>query len=256
MKNKVRKGLGILMILLSVCCIGFIVWYEYHKADNADVYSKVQKEAVDNKKKDIDSSDDTEQKDTYVSPIDFDSLKETNPDIYAWIEIPDTKINYPIVQSAEDDTYYLNHTIDGKSGYPGSIYTESLNAKDFSDYNTVIYGHNMKDGSMFQGLHAYEDPQYLTEHPYVYIYTPEKKLTYRIFAAVVYGNEHILNSYDFTDAYQRQLYLNSIQGSRDMKDSRDESVQVDTDSHILTLSTCIGGRPENRYIVEAVLMDE
>lgn len=256
MKNKVRKGLGILMILLSVCCIGFIVWYEYHKADNADVYSKVQKEAVDNKKKDTDSSDNTEQKDTYVSPIDFDSLKETNPDIYAWIEIPNTKINYPIVQSAEDDTYYLNHTIDGKSGYPGSIYTESLNAKDFSDYNTVIYGHNMKDGSMFQGLHAYEDPQYLTEHPYVYIYTSEKKLTYRIFAAVVYGNEHILNSYDFTDAYQRQLYLNSVLGSRNMKDSRDESVQVDTDSHILTLSTCIGGQPENRYIVEAVLTDE
>ncbi len=256
MKNKVRKGLGILMILLSVCCIGFIVWYEYHKADNADVYSKVQKEAVDNKKKDTDSSDNTEQKDTYVSPIDFDSLKETNPDIYAWIEIPDTKINYPIVQSAEDDTYYLNHTIDGKSGYPGSIYTESLNAKDFSDYNTVIYGHNMKDGSMFQGLHAYEDSQYLTEHPYVYIYTSEKKLTYRIFAAVVYGNEHILNSYDFTDAYQRQLYLNSVLGSRNMKDSRDESVQVDTDSHILTLSTCIGGQPENRYIVEAVLTDE
>lgn len=256
MKNKVRKGLGILMILLSVCCIGFIVWYEYHKADNADVYSKVQKEAVDNKKKDTDSSDNTEQKDTYVSPIDFDSLKETNPDIYAWIEIPNTKINYPIVQSAEDDTYYLNHTIDGKSGYPGSIYTESLNAKDFSDYNTVIYGHNMKDGSMFQGLHAYEDSQYLTEHPYVYIYTSEKKLTYRIFAAVVYGNEHILNSYDFTDAYQRQLYLNSVLGSRNMKDSRDESVQVDTDSHILTLSTCIGGQPENRYIVEAVLTDE
>ena len=256
MKNKVRKGLGILMILLSVCCIGFIVWYEYHKADNADVYSKVQKEAVDNKKKNTESSDNTEQKDTYVSPIDFDSLKATNPDIYAWIEIPDTKINYPIVQSAEDDTYYLNHTIDGKSGYPGSIYTESLNAKDFSDYNTVIYGHNMKDGSMFQGLHAYEDSQYLTEHPYVYIYTPEKKLTYRVFAAVVYGNEHILNSYDFTDAYQRQLYLNSVLGSRNMKDSRDESVQVDTDSHILTLSTCIGGQPENRYIVEAVLTDE
>ena len=256
MKNKVRKGLGILMILLSVCCIGFIVWYEYHKADNADVYSKVQKEAVDNKKKNTESADNTEQKDTYVSPIDFDSLKATNPDIYAWIEIPDTKINYPIVQSAEDDTYYLNHTIDGKSGYPGSIYTESLNAKDFSDYNTVIYGHNMKDGSMFQGLHAYEDSQYLTEHPYVYIYTPEKKLTYRVFAAVVYGNEHILNSYDFTDAYQRQLYLNSVLGSRNMKDSRDESVQVDTDSHILTLSTCIGGQPENRYIVEAVLTDE
>jgi len=58
--------------------------------------------------------------------------------------------------------------------YPGAIYTESLNAKDFSDYNTVVYGHNMKDGSMFQGLHAYEDSQYLEKHPYVYIHANRK----------------------------------------------------------------------------------
>ena len=66
--------------------------------------------------------------------------------------------NYPVVQGGDDDTYYLNHTIDGTEGYPGSIYTERINAKDFSDFNTVIYGHNMKDGSMFMGLHNFEDP--------------------------------------------------------------------------------------------------
>lgn len=88
-------------------------------------------------------------------------MKETNPDIYAWIEIPDTNVNYPIVQSADDDSYYLNHTIDGQEGYPGSIYTEKVNAKDFSDFNTVIYGHDMKDGSMFKDLHKFEDADFL-----------------------------------------------------------------------------------------------
>ena len=65
-------------------------------------------------------------------------------------------MNYPIVQSAYD-SYYLNHMIDGKEGYPGSIYTEKINAKTFSDFNTVIYGHDMKDGSMFKDLHKFED---------------------------------------------------------------------------------------------------
>lgn len=253
MKVKVRKGIGILMILAAIGCIGYIGWYEHKKSAGEDVYSKVQKEVENTKKKKKTYAEDREK---YVSPIDFGSLQKTNADIYAWIEIPDTQINYPIVQSESEDSYYLNHTIDGKEGYPGAIYTESLNAKDFKDFNTVVYGHNMKDGSMFRGLHEYEDEQYLKEHPYVYIYTPTGKLTYRIFAAVVYSNVHILKSYDFSDAAQRQLYLDSVLDSRDMRNSLDASVTVGTDSHILTLSTCIGGQPDNRYLVEAVRVDE
>ena len=192
----------------------------------------------------------------YISPIDFDKLKETNQDIYAWIEIPNTQINYPVVQGGDDDAYYLNHTIDGTEGYPGSIYTERINAKDFSDFNTVIYGHNMKDGSMFMGLHNFEDPQYMKEHPNVKIYTPEKELTYRIFAAVVYDDVHILEAYDFSSQEYRRLFLESVYNSRDMRNCIDESVAVDADSKILTLSTCIGGENNKRYIVEAVLVDE
>ncbi len=251
MKN-IRKVLGILMIIATAAMIAYIGWYEYQKKANEDIYTKVQKEVTDNRKKKTEDSAEKE----YVSPIDFESLQASNADIYAWIEIPGTQINYPVVQKADDDSYYLNHTIEGKEGYPGSIYTESLNAKDFSDYNTVIYGHNMKDGSMFQNLHSYEDSQFLQEHPYVYIYTPSEKITYRIFAAVVYSNAHILGNYDFSDEYQRQLYLDSVFGSRNMKNSIDESVQVGTDSKILTLSTCIAGQPDNRYIVEAVQTDE
>lgn len=246
-----RKVIGILMIILAIGLTTYIIWYEYQKKANEDIYTEVQKKVTDDEAKKKKS-----EKSKYVSPLDFDELQKTNADIYAWIEIPGTQINYPIVQKAADDAYYLNHTIDGKEGYPGSIYTESLNTKNFSDYNTVIYGHNMKDGTMFKGLHSYEDSQFLQEHPYVYIYMPDKKITYQIFAAVVYSNVHILNTYDFSDEYQRQLYLNSVFESRDMKNSIDKSVKVGTDSHILTLSTCIAGQPDNRYIVEAVCTDE
>lgn len=249
MKKNPRRILGVILLVLAVACLGGLIYYKVSQSLKEDVYQKVQKTAVDEEKK-------QEEGPEYVSPIDFEELQKLNADIYAWIEIPGTAINYPVVQSPNDDGYYLNHTIEGQEGYPGAIYTERQNAKDFSDYNTVIYGHNMKDGSMFMGLHAYEDPQYLKEYNEVIIYTPNHQYTYRIFAAVIYNNSHILNSYDFENEEQRQLYLDSIYASRTMQSSIDDSVEVDTRSKLLTLSTCIGGQPNQRFLVEAVLTDE
>lgn len=249
MKKNPRRILGVILLVLAVACLGGLIYYKVSQSSKEDVYQKVQKTAVDEEKK-------QEEGPEYVSPIDFEELQKLNADIYAWIEIPGTAINYPVVQSPNDDGYYLNHTIEGQEGYPGAIYTERQNAKDFSDYNTVIYGHNMKDGSMFMGLHAYEDPQYLKEYNEVIIYTPNHQYTYRIFAAVIYNNSHILNSYDFENEEQRQLYLDSIYASRTMQSSIDDSVVVDTQSKLLTLSTCIGGQPNQRFLVEAVLTDE
>ena len=249
MKKNPRRILGVILLVLAVACLGGLIYYKVSQSSKEDVYQKVQKTVVDKEKK-------QEEGPEYVSPIDFEELQKLNADIYAWIEIPGTAINYPVVQSPDDDGYYLNHTIEGQEGYPGAIYTERQNAKDFSDYNTVIYGHNMKDVSMFMGLHAYEDPQYLKEYNEVIIYTPNHQYTYRIFAAVIYNNRHILNSYDFGNEEQRQLYLDSIYASRTMQSSIDDSVEVDTQSKLLTLSTGIGGQPNQRFLVEAVLTNE
>ena len=98
--------------------------------------------------------------------VDFADLQaNTNEDIYAWICIPDTAIDYPILQHPTDNTYYLNYNLDGSRGYPGCIYTEDYNARDFSDPVTVLYGHNMKNGTMFAGLHKYGDSEYMDSHP-------------------------------------------------------------------------------------------
>jgi len=188
---------------------------------------------------------------------DFGVLQETvNEDIYAWIYIPDTKIDYPVLQHPEDNYYYLNHNLDGSRGYPGCIYTEDYNTRDFLDPNTVIYGHNMKNGSMFAGLHLFEDSEYFEEHPYVYIYTEDGLYVYEIFAAYESGNEHILYNNDFSDDYAFLKYLSDIMNGRTMNGNLKEDVTLTSEDRIITLSTCVAGKPDRRYLVQGVLLNE
>ena len=187
-------------------------------------------------------------------PIDFETLTRENPDVYAWIQIPGTQVDYPILQSSEDDSYYLTHTIDGEEKTEGAIYTEQLNNKDFTDPNTVIYGHNMRNESMFGSLHWYEDREFFDENRELTIYLPDKILHYRIFAAYVYDNRHILQSFDFTNKTEYQGYLDSIFALKSVSNNIDTSAEVGSDDRIVTLSTCNAGRDEERYLVQAVLI--
>lgn len=254
MKKRTRTVLTIILVVIAAACIVYIVHYFTSQKEKEKVYEEVQKQVELKPEKEPEEKAPEEPKEK--NPIDFQKLKETNEDIYAWISIPDTNINYPVVQSSWDNTYYLDHTIEGQAGLPGSIYTENYNARDFSDFNTVIYGHDMKDGSMFQNLHNYEDPSYMKDHPKVYVYTPEKLFTYEIFAAVVYDDRHILMSFDFTQENQKQTFLDSLKSVRDLSSNFNEEVEVGPDSHIITMSTCIASQPDHRFIVGAVLTDE
>ena len=175
---------------------------------------------------------------------------------YAWIKIEDTNIDYPIMQHPTIDSYYLDHTIDGVRGYPGSIYTEKCNAKDFSDFNTLIYGHDMTNGTMFKHLHKFEDKKFFKKHDPVTIYTAEGEKTYKIFAAVAYDNRHLMYAFDYDKEEERQEFLDSIFGLNGFGNHYRKNVEVTVDSHIITLSTCIDYRPENRYLVLAVEVEE
>lgn len=193
------------------------------------------------------------EKEFYEAPIDFESLWEVNADVYAWIRVPGTVVDYPILQHATDNTYYLNYNIDGSYGYPGCIYTENLNKKDFTDNNTVIYGHNMKNGTMFAGLHQYEDMTFLEENDKVYIYTPEKEFQYTIFAAYVYDDRHLLYSFDFANEDVYATYLQNIQSMRDLSANIRSDITVTKEDKIITLVTCMSKQPEKRLLVQAVL---
>lgn len=187
--------------------------------------------------------------------LDWEYLWEQNEDIYAWIYIPDTNIDYPILQHETDNSYYLNYNLDGSKGYPGCIYTENINAKDFSDYNTLIYGHNMKNGTMFNHLHKFEDESFFNENRYVFIYMPDKILVYDIFAAYKFSNAHILYSYDCFTEQGFSSYLEMVYEEYGESGNFREGVEVSGENHIVTLSTCVGGESESRFLVQGVLVE-
>ena len=257
-----RKVLFCLFAILFVGALTYGGLYIHSQREREKVYQdmETEKDSVETEEEKVQmtETEDIAQEETVKPdiPVDFEKLQKENPDIYAWIQIDGTNINYPVAQSATDNEYYLNHTIEGQEGYPGSIYTENWNTKEVTDFNTVIYGHDMKDGSMFQNLHNYADASYMQQHPNVVIYTPEKKLTYQIFAAVVYDDRHILHSFDYAFADQRQAFLDSIYNSRNLGNVIRDDVSVNTDSRILTLSTCMTGQDDKRFLVEAVLISE
>lgn len=190
-------------------------------------------------------------------PVDFDSLREENPDIYAWITIPGTGIDYPVVQKSSDDSYYLTHTAERTESISGAVFSEHYNSIDFDDPITVLYGHNMKDGSMFAGLHQYEDSQFMKDHDEITIYTPAAILKYRIFAAYLSDDKHILLNYNQgREEENRKAYIDEIMGQRTMKASLDTAVPVDESSSILTLSTCHSAGKDSRYLVQAYLTEK
>ena len=182
-------------------------------------------------------------------PIDFQKLWETNTDVYAWLRIPGTNVDYPILQS-EDNTYYLNHTWDRKEYKAGSIFTETHNSKDFNDPNTVIYGHRMYAGDMFAKLQNFAEADFFDENRVFYIYTPTKILTYEIVAAFPFGEEHLLYEYNFYDEEDFNRFISDVFSIVDFRASFVENPNIEyAVDTLVTLSTCLKGNSNRRYLV-------
>ena len=155
---------AVCLMVLSFCvCTGLGIYFMYREGvqEYEDLRTYVKETDED------DHTEGTDGSDGKQTVVDFKALKKINPDIVAWIRIPDTSIDYPVVQG-NDDSYYLTHTFKKAEHVAGAIFLDSDNNADFSDDKNIIYGHNMKDGSMFQGLHKYENEQYLETHNKVY----------------------------------------------------------------------------------------
>lgn len=196
-------------------------------------------------------------------PAEFAETRAQNKDVYAWITVPDTTVNLPILQSAIIDNYYLVHDINGSEDGPGAIYTQSVNALDFHDPVTVVYGHTFeKDGvvqeSMFGDLHKFEDETFFNEHPTFTIFTPDKVLTYEVVSAYEYDDRHILNSYDFSNPEVTQGYFDYVLNPDSMnKHVREHARLVPGTDHIVQLSTCTHPPVDTaRYLITGVLVDE
>ncbi len=193
-----------------------------------------------------------------ANPIDFDALQAENPDVCAWIQIPGIEvIDYPILQSDADadDNFYLDHDINGASKRAGSIYIQKLNNKDFSDPNTLIYGHNMLNGTMFGQLKKFKNKEFFEQNRNIYIYTPGHILKYEIVSAFVYDDRHIINSFNFELEESRMDFFDDCINPSSVTKQVLDGATLNENDKIITLSTCTSNDSE-RYLVVGKLISD
>lgn len=189
--------------------------------------------------------------DPEVSPIevDFEALKQRNPEIVAWLYCPNTVINYPITQT-EDNMYYLHKDIDSNYSSYGTLFVECLNQKEFKDKNNIIYGHHMNDGKMFAKLVDYVYQNYYDEHPVMYLNTPEMNYRIELFSGYVTPMDSDTYLLSFTSEAENQEWIDSC-----IAQSRFQSnVDVKTSDKILTLSTCTYDYDDARFVVQGKMV--
>lgn len=190
----------------------------------------------------------TDKDDTVWPEVDFDSLKKINDDIVAWIYIEGTEINYPIVQG-EDNDYYLYRMIDGEYNKAGSIFMDYRNQADFSDKHTIIYGHQMKNGSMFADVLDYKKQEFYDAHPTYLIMTPDKNYKVEIFAGYVASVDDPSWQLTFPTDEDFTQWLDFT-----MERSAFESNTVPTaQDNIVTLSTCSNEFNDARFVLVGLL---
>lgn len=203
------------------------------------------------------SEESGEETSEYVyEDVNFAVYQKINKDIYAWIRIPGTPIDYPILNRKGDNGYYLKRNYYRYADTRGSIFTEDYNNRNFNDPVTLIYGHNMSSGSMFGSIQkTYTKKSFMQSHKELQIILPDKTYTYEIFAAVPYSNIHLMYYYDFTNTYLFTEVMNDILSVRAMNAVVDKTVKVTPDDHIVILSTCLSGNGNQRYLLLAVRRD-
>lgn len=176
-----RKKEYVLLVILGVIFLAaggylFGIWEEYHEAETG--YQGLKKyiiEKPDMRKDPEEKPENQEEPEESLPEIDFDGLRAINGDVVAWIQIPGIGVDYPVVQG-KDNEHYLHYTFDGKANKAGSIFLDCRNRADFTDSKVILYGHNMKDGSMFSNLKKYQDVAFRKEQGRVLIYLPDKVL--------------------------------------------------------------------------------
>lgn len=180
--------------------------------------------------------------------MNFDSLKKKWPDVRGWVRIPDTVIDYPIVQ-AEDNIYYLNHLPNGDDSASGAIFIDCANAPDFSDAATTIHGHHLKSGKMFGGLEQYKNEQYYYEHPVVKLMTPAGDYDCAVFAACFVDANTFSYPASFLDAADFDEFIAFLKSNTPYE----TDVEPVYGERLLILSTCAYVSDNARFLIAAVL---
>lgn len=236
----ILSAVCILVILVSGAVIlAFLHEYRTESRVYASLEESIQTPTI--------AQDDDTEGDSVLPSIDFEALKAINPDIVGWILIPDTRINYPIVKRENDNSYYLNHLFDGTENRAGCIFLDTRCS--FGDPHVLIHGHNMANGSMFRDLHLFKNRKFFQEHPYYYIFTPEKTYTVEIFAGSVLRIDSPVWQLNFSNSTDHMGWLSTCWSAAAVS----RSLTLTPENTIITLSTCSYEYSQTRWVVQGYL---
>lgn len=188
--------------------------------------------------------------------IDFPALQEQNPDIFAWLYIPGTGIDLPVLQSPVSDEYYITHDIWGEESSTGAVYTEMPNLMNMCDFNTVIHGDDLAKDSPFKELHNFEEADFFETHKTFYLYLPDNVLTYEIFASFYDESSDILRRYDYTTYAGCEAYLEDICMGRSMRRNFREGWEGLTPYHFLVTLDGNAREDGTQYVVVGALIHD
>ena len=241
--KKTLLNILIAVAVIAACICGIIGYMSYRKNTDADaVYDDIQhiKPPV---------SAITNADGTYTDPLplmDFTAIQAQNPDIVAWITVPGTVIDYPIVQAA-DNAYYLNRDMTKSNNKNGAIFLDYRNNSDFSDFNNILYGHHMKSGKMFQNLVKFKDKDFFDKHTTAILYTPQNSCLLEITAVAVVEQNSDLYAYTFASPADKRTHLDKIvKAARFVRE-----VDITEHDRIITMSTCSYEFDEARTLLVA-----
>lgn len=242
----------VIILLIGVLAFSgwhlFQIWQSYHKGTST--YEKIRDEAV--------TEDNSTQEDTGESgavptnppiTVDWDKLRAVNSQVVGYIYDEGTQINYPVLQGDNNDQY-LHHLMDGTYNSSGSIFMDSGASPDLSDKRTLIYGHHMKNGSMFAALHQYRDQDFYDEHPYMWYLTPSGNYRLDLLAGYVVDPDDDIYQQDFQSQEELDSFLTKAKSSSDFTPLN--SYENGGVSRIIVLSTCAYEYNDARYIVICV----
>ena len=250
MKKKIRKALIVIIALVFLGSLTMVLTLRQESRQGKELYEQAEQIAAvppsESIQPDASESQPAPSEDG-MADISVAALQEASRDAIGWIQIPDTVLSYPIVQG-EDNDYYLNHAWNGAVTSVGSIFMDYRCAEDFSDFNTILYGHRMKDGSMFASLKYYSKADYWDAHPYVYIEDADRTRQYAVFAA--YEAPVRACTYEIAPESD-DLRQTVIDYALEQSVIQTGVVPAATD-RILTLSTCTGDGYDSRWVVQAV----
>lgn len=256
--NLWEKIIACLLLAVILLCIWNIAGYyvegnktrEYsaYLKQQAGITEQDQEQKQNESKAEVSAPPDSQQ--AVPQKVDFDELQKISKDAVAWIYIPGTEIDYVIAQT-DNNRYYLDSQLDGLYSAGGTLFMDYHNAPDLSDWNTIIYGHHMKNGTMFGSLKNYKDQDYYESHPVVYLYTPKNNYKVELIAAYTTGTDDSIYTIPGTREERDEIVANAIEKS-DFK----ADVSVEDEDRLVTLSTCAYDFKDARYVVLGKLVEE